>query len=227
MIEAKERLILRRDVHLDQLVDKLAEARVQRVIAPMLQGEDLNRSVRQDDIQYVADLGLVSRTQAGLQIANAIYREIIPRELNFIFQLNFESSFHPSWYITADGRLNMDKLLSAFQEFFREHSEHWVERFDYKEAGPQLLLQAFLQRVVNSGGRIEREYGLGRMRTDLLIIWPYQSGVQKIVIELKIMHGSLETTLDAGLNQTWEYMDRCGAEEGHLIRTLDCNYVAG
>lgn len=30
---------------------------------------------------------------------------------------------------------------------------------DYKEAGPQLLLQAFLQRIVNGGGRIEREYG--------------------------------------------------------------------
>ena len=53
--------------------------------------------------------------------------------------------------------------------FFREHSEHWIKRFAYREAGPQLLLQAFLQRIVNSGGRIEREYGLGKMRTDLLI----------------------------------------------------------
>ena len=35
-----------------------------------------------------------------------------------------------------------------------------------------MLLQAFLQRIVNSGGRIEREYGLGRMRTDLLVVWP-------------------------------------------------------
>ncbi len=42
------------------------------------------------------------------------------------------------------------------------------------EAGPQLLLQAFLQRGVNSGGRIEREYGLGRGRTDLLIVWPQE-----------------------------------------------------
>ena len=43
----------------------------------------------------------------------------------------------------------------------------------HKWLPPQLLLlQAFLQRVVNSGGRIEREYGLGRGRTDLLIVWP-------------------------------------------------------
>ncbi len=33
--------------------------------------------------------------------------------------------------------------------------------FDYKEVGPQLLLQAFLQRIINSGGILEREYGLG------------------------------------------------------------------
>ena len=68
--------------------------------------------------------------------------------------------------------MRVGELLAAFQTFFREHSEHWVERFQYREAGPQLLLQAFLQRIVNGGGRIEREYGLGRMRTDLLIVWP-------------------------------------------------------
>ena len=50
---------------------------------------------------------------------------------------------------------------AAFQAFFREHSEHWLGRFDYAEADPQLPLQAFLQRAANGGGRIEREYGLG------------------------------------------------------------------
>ena len=41
-------------------------------------------------------------------------------------------------------------LIAAFQTFFREHSEHWVQRFEqYQEAGPQLLLQAHLQRIVN------------------------------------------------------------------------------
>ena len=46
-----------------------------------------------------------------------------------------------------------------------------MERFAYREAGPQLLLQAFLQRIVNAGGRIEREYGQGRRRVDLMIVW--------------------------------------------------------
>jgi hypothetical protein len=111
----------------------------------------------------------------------------------------------------------MDKLLTAFQEFFREHFESWLDGFEYAEAGPQLLLQAFLQRIVNGGGRVEREYGLGRRRTDLLLLWPYKNGKQKVVIELKLLYGSLESTIEKGLEQTWEYMDHCGAVEGYLL----------
>jgi len=139
-----------------------------------------------------------------------------------------------AWYVRADGSLDMAALLTAFQQFFREHSEHWIERFDYKEAGPQLLLQAFLQRVVNGGGRVEREYGLGRMRTDLLVLWPVDESanqqigksrntkyatrtIQRAVIEIKVLHKSLEQTIAAGLAQTWEYADRCGAAEAHLV----------
>ena len=111
----------------------------------------------------------------------------------------------------------MPKLLSAFQAFFREHSEHWVGRFDYREAGPQLLLQAFLQRVVNGGGRIEREYGLGRGRTDLLIVWPHGGRTRRFVVECKLLRRSLERTIRDGLEQTAAYVDRCGAEAGHLV----------
>jgi hypothetical protein len=215
--KAKEAIILRRETHLDQLTDKLKEPRVQQVIAPLLQGVELPTNVVEDNIQYVVDLGLIRRGPHGLELANALYQEVIPRELTWVMQLSLESSQWPAWYVREDGRLDMDKLLAAFQEFFRENSEHWVERFQYKEAGPQLVLQAFLQRIVNGGGRIEREYGLGRMRTDLLILWFHPGGVQKVVIELKLLHQSLEQTLAKGLTQTWEYLDRCGAEEGHLV----------
>ena len=88
--------------------------------------------------------------------------------------------------------------------------------------GPQLLLQSCLQRIVNSGGRIEREYGLRRGRTDLLIIWrrpggegPHAAG--RFVIECKVLHRSLERTVREGLPQTAEYMDQCAAQAGHLV----------
>lgn len=215
--DAKENLILRRETHLDQLADKLKEDRVRRVISPILQSETYEHDFRADDVQYVVDLGLVKQGREGhLHIANRIYAEIIPRELSWESQMGI---IHPTaWYVRADGTLDLTALLTAFQQFFREHSEHWIERFDYKEAGPQLLLQAFLQRIVNGGGRVEREYGLGRMRTDLLILWPVTArNIQRAVIEIKVLHKSLEQTIAAGLAQTWEYADRCAAAEAHLV----------
>ena len=215
--DAREQLILRRETHLDQLTDKLREERVRRVIEPLLRGADDAGPTAADDLEYVRDLGLVAR-DSPVRIANPIYREVIPRDLTFTTQAGFHHD--PSSYVDEDGALEVDKLLAAFQGFFREHSEHWVERFQYKEAGPQLLLQAFLQRIVNSGGRIEREYGLGRLRTDLLLVWPLpgdSGGVQKVVIECKVMHRGLERTLCEGLEQTRAYMDRCGSAEGHLV----------
>jgi hypothetical protein len=171
----------------------------------------------------VQDLGIIKRSRSGeIRISNRIYQEIIPRELSYEMQLGIIQK--TAWYVREDGRLDMDKLLRAFQEFFREHSEAWLERFQYKEAGPQLLMQAFLQRIVNSGGRVEREYGLGRKRTDLLVIWPVGSDnllcaeeIQKVVIELKILYKSLDKTIEEGLRQTYEYMDKCGTDEGHLV----------
>ena len=216
--DAREELILRRETHLDQLTDKLQEERVRRVIEPLLSGADGAGSIATDDLEYVRDLGLVARDRP-VRIANPIYREVIPRDLTWTTQ-EMAIPHDPAWYVDEGGALEVDRLLAAFQEFFREHSEHWVERFQYKEAGPQLLLQAFLQRILNSGGRIEREYGLGRLRTDLLLVWPLPGdagGMQKAVIECKVLHRGLERTLREGLEQTRAYMDRCGSAEGHLV----------
>ena len=69
-----------------------------------------------------------------------------------------------AWYVDPDGGLDLAKLIRVLQDFFRRHSEHWKNRFEYEEAWPRILLQAFLHRVVNGGGRIECEYGLGRGR---------------------------------------------------------------
>ncbi|NOT58614.1 MAG: ATP-binding protein [Acidobacteria bacterium] len=213
--QSKEILIQRQETHLNSLVKRLREERIRRVIQPILAGDELIE-VPEDDRRFALDLGLVRKVNGGhLQIANPIYQEIIPRVLAGSAQDSIVQE--TKWYVLPDGRLDIDKLLTAFQQFFREHSEHWVERFDYKEAGPQLLLQAFLHRIVNGGGRIEREYGLGRGRTDLLVIWPYPKGVQRIVLELKVLRKALEKTITDGLAQTLEYGERCKADEMHFV----------
>ena len=200
-------------------IDALLGDALLSVLRQLRAGYDLRpagfpQSVVLCGVRDVRDLGLVAQSRP-LRLANPIYAEVVPRELTWVVQEEFEQE--TAWYVDDEGHLEVDKLLTAFQAFFRVHSEHWVERFAYKEAGPQLLLQAFLQRIVNRGGRIEREYGLGRMRTDLLILWPQGEQTRKVVVECKMLHKSLEQTLAEGVEQTAEYMDRCGATAGHLV----------
>ena len=217
---AKESLILDRVTHLDQLADKLQERWVRRVIEPLL--ADANQDTyAAHDLEYLRNLGLVDR-DAPLRVANPVYAEVVPRELTFVLQDRLADE--SAWYVDADRNLDLCGLLEAFQDFFRQHSEHWVKLFGYEEAGPQLMLQAFLQRVVNGGGRIEREYAPGRGRTDLLIPWPDPRGggpsrMRKRVVECKLLRKGkgLDGTLRMGLGQTAQYMDRCGAESGHLV----------
>ena len=212
---AREELILRRVTHLDQLSDKLKEDRVRRVVAPMLSGADMGEASGRD-LEYARDLGLIAK-DAPVRIANPIYAEVLPRDLAWVAQEELDQE--AAWYVDADGGLNIDKLLAAFQDFFRRHSEHWRNRFDYPEAWPQLLLQAFLQRVINGGGRIEREYGLGRGRVDLLVVWPVGERVQEFVVECKVHRngGSLERLINEGVEQTAGYMNGCAPESGHLV----------
>ena len=64
---------------------------------------------------------------------------------------------------------------------------------------------------------MEREYGLGRGRTDLLLVWPRGDRREKFVVECKLLRGSRGATIRKGLEQTARYMDGCGAEAGHLV----------
>ena len=219
---AREELIVSRRTHLDQLAHKLEDARVRRVVEPMLSGGEARHQVR--DLEYVRDLGLIDAGKPP-RIANPIYAEVVPRELGYILQSSLDVQV--AWYVDDAGRLDMNKLLGAFRTFFGEHAEHWLGRFsEYPEAGPQLILQAYLHRVVNSGGRIEREYGLGRGRTDLLVLWPREAGQpsdlwERFVVECKVLRDSdrksLAWTIERGVEQTLGYMAKCGAEEGHLV----------
>ncbi len=219
---AKEALILSRRTHFDQLAHKLKEERVRRVVGPILSGGQAMHQTQ--DLEYVRDLGLLA-LDAPPRVANPIYQEVVPRELGYVLQDSLD--VQQAWYLHGDGRLDMHKLLKAFATFYAEHAGHWLGQFeDYREAAPQLILQAYLQRIVNGGGRIEREYGLGRGRTDILVLWPREPGQpsdlwERFVIECKVLRDtdrkSLEGTIERGVEQTLGYMGRCKADEGHLV----------
>ncbi|MBV6428702.1 MAG: hypothetical protein KIPDCIKN_03239 [Haliscomenobacter sp.] len=208
---AKERLIEQRQTHLDSLADKVREERVRKIMMSIISGEALAFDGWDDAVRYCRDLGIIT-TGTPIQFANPIYREIITRILNSSFsdQINQDVA-QTSWYLRPSGALDMDKLLEAFVDFYRWNSESWLERYQYKEAGHQLLLMAFLQRILNGGGRIEREMAIGNGRTDIAVFWKDQI----IPIELKMNHNARSEP--DGLRQLTRYMDQLGQQRGYLV----------
>jgi len=209
--EAKEVLIRRQDTHLDSLTEKLREPRVKAIIEPILAGQALG-DTPSDDRQYLLDLGLLRRDPAGgLIIANPIYREVIPRALA---QGTQDSLPHisPSW-LTPEGKLNTNELLQAFLTFWRQHGEPLLGSTAYHEIAPHLVMMAFLHRVVNGGGTLEREYAIGRDRMDLCLKY----GNITLGIELKAWRDKRGDPLLTGIEQLDSYLARLGVNSGWLI----------
>ena len=218
--QAKELLIQSRATHLDSLTERLREDRVQRVMLPIVAGLDVDMNVPPDDLQYVQDLGLIDRKPGkGLDIANPIYREVIPRQLSWVAQ-QFISVPDRPWQL-PDGRLDVDGLMEGFLDFWRESAENMVRTQPYNEAAAQLILQAFFQRVINGGGYIDREYALGSKRLDLCIRWPHEVDgkrqVQRVAIEVKVWRTKDSDPLAQGLLQLDAYLARLGLDTGFLV----------
>ena len=216
---ARERLILARATHLDSLASKLHEPRVRRVLEPMLAGTlGIDGDTYMDDLQYVRDLGLCAPNNP-VRAANPIYHEVIARVLAGGIESQVQAE--PRSFVLPDGRLDFDRLLKEFAAFWQLHGPVLTTGASYHEAAPQLVLMAFLQRVVNGGGFVEREYGVGRGRIDLLVRWPYpkqgQRNWQQHALELKVWREREADPLREGLSQLDNYLERLGLNEGVLV----------
>lgn len=209
--QAKEVLIQRQDTHIDSLASVLREQRVQAVLEPILAGLELG-DIPQDDVQFLVDLGLCRMgSQGGLVIANPIYQEVLPRVLSQTPQSSLPQ-IAPSW-LTPQGRLDPDRLLQAFLSFWRQHGQPLLKSAPYHEIAPHLVLMAFLHRVVNGGGSLEREYAIGSDRMDLCLRY----GDVTLAMELKVWREGRPDPLSAGLEQLDRYLTGLGLEAGWLV----------
>jgi AAA-like domain len=208
--QAKEILIQRKDTHLDSLAQRLREPRVRAIIEPMLAGQELN-NVPDEDIQFLLDLGLCQMNEGGLVIANPIYREVLPRVLTFV-PLASLPKISPTW-LTETGELDSAQLLESFLTFWRQHGEPLLRTAAYHEIAPHLVLMAFLHRVVNGGGTLDREYAIGSDRMDICLRY----GKITLGIELKVWRDRRPDPLTKGLEQLDSYLARLGLETGWLV----------
>lgn len=210
---AKEQLILERVVHLDNLAERMKEDRVARVLAPILLGTAAEQlDPRSDDFRYCVDLGLLKPGTA--EIANPWYREVLAR------LLTGRRLFPAPWWPWEgpDGGLDLPALIDAFRDWWREHADFLYENDDtpYREAAAHVAFMGFLQRVVNGGGTILREYAAGRGRIDLLVDFRGE----RHVIELKRVapqRATLERVRAEGIAQLTGYLDTVGVAEGWLL----------
>ena len=209
--QAKEILIQRQDTHIDSLASLLQEARVRAVIGPMLTGQALD-NVPSDDLQFLIDLGLCRMgPQGGLMVSNPIYQEVLPRVLSQAPQASLPQ-IAPRW-LNPDGTLNPEALLDAFLSFWRQHGEPLLKSAPYHEIAPHLVLMAFLHRVVNGGGTLDREYAIGTDRMDLCLRY----GDVTLGMELKVWREGRPDPLKAGLEQIDRYLAGLGLETGWLV----------
>jgi hypothetical protein len=179
------------------------------VLQPILTGDIDTDETYDDDFSYARDLGLVTVRNGKRQIANPIYAEIVPRVLTH--QVQTAIADEPAWYVSDDGALDMAALIEGFIQFWRRHGETLLRGMPYHEAAPHLVFMAYLQRIVNAGGRIEREFALGTGRADLFVSY----GGREDIIELKLHRGSY--TLPDGLKQVARYAERLGRPVGYLV----------
>jgi len=178
----------------------------------MISGEDIYEQLS-DDFKYVEDLGLIKVIDAKIMPSNPIYAEVIVRTLSFEAQqklITEKPEFTIPRYL-KDNKIDIDYLLTDFQQFWRENSSIWIEKTQYKEAAPHLILQAFLQRVLNGGGYIRREMVAGTGRLDLGVVY------DNIIYPLEIKLWKGTEYYRQGLEQTARYIDIYGCKEGWLV----------
>ncbi|MBN2797976.1 MAG: ATP-binding protein [Deltaproteobacteria bacterium] len=214
---ARRHLARSRTTHLSNLEQRLHEPRVAKIMQPVLLGDSFfEGNLNREDIDYCVDLGLLRRGEMGLELATPLYREVLTRAL----AANYHDSLPAPWWRwqTASGGLDFPALMAEFFPWWREHGDLLRERGDanWTEAAAHLILMAFMQRVVNGGGEITREFATGRGATDLLVTYKGE----RFAVELKRVRSArdkLETVRKKGEEQLVRYLDTMGLNEGWLV----------
>ncbi|MDR1110831.1 MAG: ATP-binding protein [Deltaproteobacteria bacterium] len=214
--QAAATLIKGRSTHVGSLLARLQEPRVIKVMDAVFAGIKGTVSINSDDRQFCLDLGLLSENEnRTLRPANKIYEEVMSRTLTDEIEHFLDIDVgNRKW---TDGQiLLMSELLREFQGFWRQGSDSFPFRhkdfaaFKYDEATYSFMLLAYLQKIVNSGGLVYREYAEGRGAVDICV----QYAGHDYLVEVKLKG---EKTPDDWQTQLAVYLDAAGQTEGWLV----------
>ena len=209
--KAIKHLLKERNSHFDNLLEK-AKLYKETFVRITFNGVDYNPD--DEDQSWLEQYGLINEKNDKAVVANAIYKR---RFLKAFFQesgATADTSLNA--YFTSDGFLNMEAILSDFEEYIIQIGVNafYKSQKPYEKTG-QFLLTAWLYQFVEGKKgelRYEAPSGLGRM--DILLI--YHS--HKYIIETKINRSSLDKTIEKAIDQLCgKYLLTERANEGYVV----------
>ncbi len=210
---AKARLVAQRHTHIDGLAQKISHPLVRPILMSIISGENPDLEGFDEALRYCRDLGIAGLSDP-VRFANPINQEIILHLLT----AGLQRAIHPETaevdlYLQADGRLNTDRLLDAFIDFYCQQGEAWLSRFEYPEAGQQLLLLAFLQRILLPEGRFVYDLSSGSGRTALCVDWRQQL----LPLQIYARYDTRSLPAQANLQSFCRSLDKLGQQQGYLL----------
>jgi hypothetical protein len=198
-------------MHLTSLASRLAEERVMRVVAPAMRGTEL-QGVAADDIRYVCELGILEERGAGeLVVSNPIYARSLMRSLAEPIKANL-AALAPTWR-APDGSIDLVRLRESFLDFWAQHGRTLDPLVAKYELVSHIVMTAWLDRVVNGGGRVDREVAVARGKVDVLV----RHRDLRLPIEIKVHLDDRADPVPEGLRQLDRYCEALRVDTGWLV----------
>jgi len=204
-------MIKERNSHFDNLLEK-AKLYKESFVQITFNGVDYNPD--DEDQSWLEQYGLIKEANDKAVVANAIYKRRFLKA--FFRQSRATADTSLKSYFTSDGLLNMEAILSDFEEYIMQIGVNafYASQKPYEKTG-QFLLTAWLYQFVEGGKgelRFETPTGLGRF--DILLTYHGR----KYIIETKINRSSLDKTIEKAIDQLCnKYLLTERVNEGYVV----------
>jgi len=204
-------MLKERNSHFDNLLEK-AKLYKESFVQITFNGVDYNPD--DEDQSWLEQYGLIKEANDKAVVANTIYKRRFLKAFFRESRATADTSLKS--YFTSDGLLNMEAILSDFEEYIMQIGVNafYASQKPYEKTG-QFLLTAWLYQFVEGGKgelRFETPTGLGRI--DILLTYHGR----KYIIETKINRSSLDKTIEKAIDQLCsKYLLTERANDGYVV----------
>ncbi len=204
-------MLKERNSHFDNLLEK-AKLYKESFVQITFNGVDYNPD--DEDQSWLEQYGLIKEANDKAVVANAIYKRRFLKA--FFRESGATADTSLKSYFTSDGLLNMEAILSDFEEYIMQIGVNafYASQKPYEKTG-QFLLTAWLYQFVEGGkGELSFETPTGLGRIDILLTYHGR----KYIIETKINRSSLDKTIEKAIDQLCsKYLLTERVNEGYVV----------